>query len=187
MLHELYWFHEFITISCISITCLNSTPQYKINVPIVTTIFITVSTIYHRSPSPWDNLWQSALLHHNGNILLLTSLEVSLWLHSPLGSSASFLGNRWSSALTPCTWNRWYDSGPSWNPIYFSSWIFLFQSGLLFSVGHTLLPLSGILPDSQTILGDVSFFSTWIAWLGVGFNWVLFGCVLHLFLHHRFF
>ena len=29
-------------------------------------------------PSLWDNLWQSPLLHYSGNILLLTSLEVSL-------------------------------------------------------------------------------------------------------------
>ena len=98
--------------------------------------FVADSTIYPKSPSLWDNLWQSALLHEN--ILLLTSLEVS------------FLGNRWSSALTSCTRNRWYDSGPSWNPIYFSSWTFPFQSGLLFPVGHTLLPLSGILLDPHS-------------------------------------
>ena len=61
-----------------------------------------------------------------------------------------FLGNRWSSALTPCTYNRWHDSDPSWNPIYFSSWTFPFQSGLLFPVGHTLLPLSGILLDPHS-------------------------------------
>ena len=30
------------------------------------------STICLKSPSPWGILWQSALLHHNGNILLLT-------------------------------------------------------------------------------------------------------------------
>ena len=39
----------------------------------------------------------------------------------------------------------------------------------------------------QTILGDVSFFSTWIAWISAWFNWVFFERVLHLFLHHRFF
>jgi len=31
---------QIFTISCISITCLNSTPQYKRNVPTTTTIFI---------------------------------------------------------------------------------------------------------------------------------------------------
>ena len=67
-----------ITISCVSITCLNSTPQFKRVVPTTTTILLTDTTNYHKSPSPWDNLWQSALLHYNGNILLLTSLEVSL-------------------------------------------------------------------------------------------------------------
>ena len=108
------------------------------------------STIYHKSPSPWGILWQSALLHHNGNIFLLTYLEVCLWLYSLLGSLASFLGNCWGSALTPCTCNRWYDSGPSWNPIYFSSWTFPFQSRLLFPVGHILLPLSGILLDPHS-------------------------------------
>ena len=46
-----------------------------------------------------------------------------------------------------CTLNMWYDSSPSWNPIYFSSWTFPYQSGLLFPVGHTLLPLLGILLD----------------------------------------
>ena len=122
-----------------------NTSLIKRNVHTTTTIFSLHSTIYHKSPSPWGILWQSALLHHNGNILLLTYLEVSLWLYSVLGSLASFLGNCWSNALTPCTWNRWYGSGPSWNPIYFSSWTFPFQSGLLFPVGHTLLPLSGIL------------------------------------------
>ena len=110
-------------------------------------MLLTDTTNYHKSPSPWDNLWQSSLLHYSGNILLLSSLEVSLWLQSLLGSSASFLGNHWSSALNLCTWNRWYDSGPSWYPIYFSFWTFLFQSGLLFPVGHTLLPPSGILLD----------------------------------------
>ena len=45
--------------------------------PTTTTIFLTDSTIYHKSPSPWGILWQSALLHYNENILLLTSLEVS--------------------------------------------------------------------------------------------------------------
>ena len=82
---------QIITISCISITCLNSTPQYKRVVPTTTAIFLIDTTKYHKSPSPWDNLWQSALLHYNENILLLSSLEVS------------FLGNCWSSALTPCT------------------------------------------------------------------------------------
>ena len=109
------------------------------------------STICHKSPSPWGILWQSALLHHNGNILLLTYLGVSLWLYSLLGSSSSLLGNHCGSVLNFCTWNMWYDSGfslwklgCSWNPTYFSSWTFPFQSGLLFPVGHTLLPLSGI-------------------------------------------
>ena len=64
-----------------------------------------------------------------------------------LGSLASFLGNCWGSALTPCTCNRWYDSGSSWAPIGFSSWSFPFQSELLFPVGHTLLPPLGILLD----------------------------------------
>ena len=36
-----------------------------------------ITTIYQESPSHWDNLWQSALLHYNENILLLTSPEVS--------------------------------------------------------------------------------------------------------------
>ena len=139
-----------ITIACISITCLNSSPQYKGNVHTATTIFLTDTTNYHKSPSPWDNLWQGALLHYNENILLPTSLVVSLWLRSLIGSSASFLGNCWSSALTPCTWNRWYGSGPSWNSIYFSSWTFPFQSELLFHVSHTLLPLSGILLDPHS-------------------------------------
>ena len=67
-----------------------------------------------------------------------------------LGPQLPFWGNRWSSALTPCTWNRWYDSGPSGNPIYSSSWTFPFQSGLQFPVGHTLLPLSGMLLDPHT-------------------------------------
>ena len=115
-----------------------STPQYKRIVPTTTTIFLTDTTNYHKSPSPWDNLWQSALLHYNENILLLTSLVVS------------FLGNCWSSALIPCSCSRWYDSGPSWNPIYFSSWTFLFQSGLLFPAGHTLLSLSRILLDPHS-------------------------------------
>ena len=69
---------QIITVSCISITCLNSTPQYKGNVPTATTIFLTDKTDYHKSPSPSDNLWQSALIHYNENILLLTSFEVSL-------------------------------------------------------------------------------------------------------------
>ena len=73
--------------------------------------FLLHSTIYHKSPSPWGILWQSALLHHNGNILLLTYLGVSLWLYSLLGSSSSLLGNHWSSVLNFCTWNMWYDSG----------------------------------------------------------------------------
>ena len=71
---------QVITISRFSITCLNSTPRYKRVVPTTsttTTILLTDSTIYHKSPSLWDNLWQSALLHYNENILLLTSLEVS--------------------------------------------------------------------------------------------------------------
>ena len=108
------------------------------------------STIYHKSSSPWGILWQSALLHHNGNILLLTYLEVSLWLYSLLGSSSSLLGNHWSSVLTPCTYNMWYDSDPCWNPLCFSFWTFPFKLGLLFPVGHTLLPLSGILLDPHS-------------------------------------
>ena len=112
-----------------------STQHLNIKENVLTTILLTDTTNYHKSPSPWDNLWQSALLHYNKNILLLTSPEVS------------FFGNCWSSAPSPCTWNRWYDSGPSWDPIYFSIWTFPFQSGLLFPVGHTLLPLSGILLD----------------------------------------
>ena len=67
-----------------------------------------------------------------------------------LGSRLPFLGNHWSRALNLCTWNRWYDSGPSWNLIYFSFWTFPFQSGLLFPMGHTLLPLSGILLDPHS-------------------------------------
>ena len=150
---------QIITISCFSITCLNSIPLYKRKCShyhyYITSV--TNSTIYHKSPSPSDNLWQSALLHYNGNTLLLTGFEVSSWSHSLLGSLSSLLGNHWSSALNFCTWNMWYDSGLSlwklgcsWNPTYFSFWTFPFQSGLLFPVGHTLLPLSGILLDSHS-------------------------------------
>ena len=60
---------------------LQASTQYLNNkriVPTTTTILLTDSTIYHKSPSLWDNLWQSALLHYNRNILLLTSLVVSL-------------------------------------------------------------------------------------------------------------
>ena len=35
---------QIITISCISITCLNSTPQYKRIVPTTTTIFLLLQT-----------------------------------------------------------------------------------------------------------------------------------------------
>ena len=52
------------------------------------------STIYHKSPSPWDNPWQSALLHYSRNILLLTSLEVSLWFKASLGPRLPF----WATA-----------------------------------------------------------------------------------------
>ena len=45
---------------------------------LTTTTTILLTTNYHKSPSPWGILWQSALLHYSGNILLLTSLEVSL-------------------------------------------------------------------------------------------------------------
>ena len=65
-------------ISCFSITGPNSSPQYKRVVPTTTTILLTDTTNYHKSSSPWDNLWQSALLPYNENILLPTSLVVSL-------------------------------------------------------------------------------------------------------------
>ena len=70
---------QIITISCFSITCLNSIPLYKRKCShyhyYITSV--TNSTIYHKSPSPSDNLWRSALLHYNGNTLLLTGFEVS--------------------------------------------------------------------------------------------------------------
>ena len=69
---------QMITISRFSITCLNSTPLYKENVLTTTTILLTDTTNYYKSPSPWDNPWRGALLHYNENILLLISLAVSL-------------------------------------------------------------------------------------------------------------
>ena len=59
---------QILTISFISITCINSTPQFKGKCSHYYYYYIssvTNSTTYHKSPSPLDNLWQSALLYYN--------------------------------------------------------------------------------------------------------------------------
>ena len=68
---------KFLQSPAFTLHALTHRLNIKENVLTTTTILLTNTTNYHKSPSPWDILWQSALLHYNENIILLTSFEVS--------------------------------------------------------------------------------------------------------------
>ena len=143
----------------------------------------TNSTTYHKSPSPSDNLWQSALLYYIWQVSRFScdyiaslgswrpfwaTVEVVPWLLAPITSDMTQVLPGIQSTSLPGLFRS--------NQGFYFLWVILYFLCREFY----WIPI-------HTILGDVSFFSTWITRLGVRFNWFFFGCVLHLFLHHRFF